>query len=145
MFNKTKGRAAFFGVTLGALLLDALLLVTNASAADSAPATKAEPLLTKAIAEIDGKEAMMLTVEYAPGVASASHRHNAYTFVYVLEGSVVMQVAGGPETTLTPGQTFYESPTDIHTVSRNASDSMPAKILVFFVKDQGAPITVPSP
>jgi quercetin dioxygenase-like cupin family protein len=87
---------------------------------------------------------MMLTVGYPPGGASASHRHNANTFVYVLEGSIVMQVAGGPETTLTVGQTFYESPTDIHTVSRNASDSKPAKILVFFVKDVGVPPTVPA-
>ena len=79
-----------------------------------------------------------------PGVASAAHRHNANTFVYVLEGSVVMQVAGGPEVTLTAGQTFYESPSDIHTVSRNASDSKSAKILVLLVKDVGAPVTLPA-
>jgi Cupin domain len=86
----------------------------------------------------------MLTVEYPPGGSSASQRHNASTFVYVLAGSVVMQVAGGPETTLQVGDTFYESPADIHLVSRNASDSEPAKILVFFVKDVGAPSTVPA-
>jgi quercetin dioxygenase-like cupin family protein len=96
-------------------------------ASPPAPSAKATPLLTKPLAGIDGKEGVMLTVEYPPGVASASHRHNANTFVYVLEGSVVMQVAGGPEMTLTPGQTFYESPSDIHSVSRNASTGGPPR------------------
>ena len=87
----------------------------------------------------------MLTVEYLPGAAvSKSHRHNAFTFVYVLEGSVVMQVKGHPEVTLSPGQTFYESPEDVHSVSRNASATQPAKILVFFVKNKDAPSTVPA-
>ena len=86
----------------------------------------------------------MLTVEYPPGGSSAEHRHNAHVFVYVLEGSVVMAVKGGKEVTLGPGQTFYESPEDIHTVSKNASNTKPAKFLVFFVKDKGAPPTVPA-
>lgn len=102
------------------------------------------PLVTKPLAGIAGKEGVMLTVEYPPGVASASHRHNANTFVYVLEGSVVMQVRGGPELTLQAGDTFYESPSDIHSVSRNASASLPAKLLVLLVKDAGAPPTVPA-
>ena len=110
----------------------------------AAPAAKVTPLLTKPLVGVDGKEGVMLTVEYPPGVASASHRHNANTFVYVLEGSVVMAVNGGQEVTLTAGQTFYESPSDVHSVSRNASDSRPAKILVVFVKDVGAPATVPA-
>lgn len=105
---------------------------------------KVTPLMTKDLAGIAGKEGTMVTVEYAPGAVSAEHRHNAYTFVYVLEGSVVMQVKGGKEVTLGPGQTFYESPQDIHTVSRNASKTKPAKFLVFFVKDKGAPATVPA-
>jgi quercetin dioxygenase-like cupin family protein len=130
-----------FGATTIVLLC---ALAATASAQPPAPAAKATPLLTKPLAGIDGKEGVMLTVEYPPGVASASHRHNANTFVYVLEGSVVMQVAGGPEMTLTAGQTFYESPSDIHSVSRNASDTRPAKILVMFVKDIGAPPTVPA-
>jgi len=121
-------------------------LAANAQppAAPAAPAAKATPLLAKPLAGVDGKEGVMLTVEYPPGVASASHRHNANTFVYVLEGSVVMAVNGGQEVTLTAGQTFYESPTDVHSVSRNASDAKPAKILVMFVKDVGAPATVPA-
>ena len=86
----------------------------------------------------------MLTVEIPPGVASASHRHNASTFVYVLEGSVIMQVKGGKPMTLGPGETFFETPEDIHSVSKNASDIRPAKILVFFVKDKGAPASVPA-
>ena len=86
----------------------------------------------------------MAVVEYAPGAASPAHRHNANVFVYVLEGSVVMQVNGDEETTLTAGQTFYESPADVHTVSRNASATEPAKFLVFFVKDEGAPTAAPA-
>ncbi len=85
----------------------------------------------------------MLTVEYAPGDSNSKHRHNAHTFVYVLEGSIVMQVEGGQAVTLGPGQTFYETPDDIHTVSKNASDSQPAKFLVFFVKEKGAPPLIP--
>jgi quercetin dioxygenase-like cupin family protein len=120
------------------------VLASAAAAQPPGAAAKATPLLTKPLAGIDGKEGAMLTVEYPPGVASAPHRHNANTFVYVLEGTVVMQVAGGPELTLTAGQTFYESPSDVHTVSRNASDTLPAKILVMFVKDIGAPPTAPA-
>jgi len=91
---------------------------------------------------IAGKEGVMLTVDIPPGGASPSHRHNASTFVYVLEGSVVMQVKGGKEMTLGPGETFFETPEDIHSVSKNASATKPAKILVFLVKDKGSPITI---
>jgi len=90
---------------------------------------------------VPGKEILMLTVEYLPGGASLPHRHDAQVFVYVLEGAVNMQVAGGPLVTLHPGQTFYESPADVHVVSANASKTAPAKILVFIVKDKGAPVT----
>jgi quercetin dioxygenase-like cupin family protein len=125
--------------------LVAAVLVAAGAAAQPPPGSDAKvtPLLTKPLPDIAGKEGAMLTVEYAPGASSAPHRHNANTFVYVLEGSVVMQVAGGEAVTLTAGQTFYESPTDVHSVSRNASATQPAKILVFFVKDAGAPATVP--
>ena len=85
----------------------------------------------------------MVMVEYAPGGSDPPHRHNAYSFVYVLEGAVVMQVKGGKEVALGPGQIFYESPEDVHTVSRNASTTKPAKLLGFFVKQKGAPLTVP--
>lgn len=104
---------------------------------------KVTPLLGKDLAGFPGKEGVMLTVEYAPGASSGKHRHLAHTFVYVLEGAIVMQVEGGEAVTLGPGQTFYESPQDIHSVSRNASDSHPAKFLVFFVKEKGAPPVIP--
>ena len=91
--------------------------------------------------DIEGREAIVLEVVYPPGVASASHRHNAHTFVYVLEGTVEMLVAGGELLKLVAGQTFYETPNDIHSVSRNASDTEPAKILVFFIKMKGAAMT----
>ena len=127
-------------VAVQTLLVILLCIVTSQAGSQN---TKLTPLLTKDLAGVTGKEAVMLTVEYPPGASSAKHRHNSNTFVYVLEGSVVMQVAGGKETTLGPGQTFSESPEDIHTVSRNASDTKPAKFLVFFVKDKGASSLVP--
>jgi quercetin dioxygenase-like cupin family protein len=91
-----------------------------------------------------GKEGLMITVEYAPGGSSPVHRHNAHAFVYMLEGSVVLQLRGGKEVTLSPGQTFYEGPNDVHLVSRNASSTKPAKFLVFLVKNKGAPVLVPA-
>lgn len=109
------------------------------------PATGAEVamLFKQDLADMPGKAGQLLTVEFAPGEVSAPHRHNAHTFVYVLEGSVVMQVQGGEAKTLTAGQTFYENPDDIHTVANNASDTEPAKILVFFIKDSDAPASMP--
>ena len=115
-----------------------------AAATAEAQGAKVTPLMTHELAGTDGKEGTMVMVEYAPGGSDPPHRHNAYAFVYVLEGSVVMQVKGGKEVTLGPGQTFYESPEDVHTVSRNASTTKPAKLLAFHVKQKGAPITVPA-
>lgn len=109
----------------------------------AAQQAKVTPLLSKDLTGIPGKEGTMITVEFAPGEIDAVHRHNAHVFVYVLEGAVVMQVKGGKELTLRPGDTFYESPQDIHVVGRNASKTEPAKFLVFFVKDKGAPLLVP--
>ena len=101
------------------------------------------PLMSKDLAEFPGKEGLMITVVYPPGASDPIHRHNAHAFVYVLEGTVVMQLKDGKEVTLTPGQTFYEGPNDIHTVGRNASTTKPAKFIVFLVKDKGAPILAP--
>ena len=103
------------------------------------------PLMTKELADIPGKEALMITVVYPPGGSDPVHRHNADAFVYVLEGSVVMQLKGGKPVTLTPGQTFYEGPDDVHVVGRSASSTRPAKLLVLLVKNKGAPALVPVP
>src|SRR3954469_4161770 len=100
------------------------------------------PLMSKDLAECPGKEGVMITVEYPPGHSDEIHRHDAYVFVYVLEGSVEMQVRGGKEVTLTPGQTFYEGPDAVHVLGRNASQTKPAKFVVFFLKDKGAPVLV---
>jgi quercetin dioxygenase-like cupin family protein len=100
-------------------------------------------LMSKDLTENSNKEVLMITVEYAPGGSDPVHRHNAQAFVYVLEGSIVMQVKGGKQVTLTPGQTFYEGPDDVHVVGRNASSTKPAKFLVFLIKDKGAPVLVP--
>lgn len=120
-----------------------MIAVCLAALTLAAQSAKITPMLTKELAEMPGKEASMVTVEYAPGGSSAAHRHNAHVFVYVLEGTVVMQLKGGEEVTLGPGQTFYESPEDVHAVSRNASKTKPAKFVVFFIKHTGAPPTVP--
>ena len=101
-------------------------------------------LLAKDLAGVPGKELSMITVEYPPGGSDTAHKHNAQTLVYVLEGSIVMQVKGAAAVTLTPGQTFYEAPDDVHVVSRNASQTAPAKFLVVFVKAKGAPVRVPA-
>ena len=105
---------------------------------------KVTSLMSKDLKDFPGKELLMITVEHAPGGSSAIHRHNAHAFVYVLEGSVVMQLKGGQQVTLTPGQTFYEGPDDVHVVDRNASGTKPAKFLVFLIKDKGAPAVMPA-
>jgi quercetin dioxygenase-like cupin family protein len=122
------------------LLLLASLVVDTALAEEA----KVTPLLSKELKESPGKEGLMLVVEYPPGNSDPIHRHNAHGFIYVLEGSVVMQVRGGKQVTLTAGQTFYEGPNDVHVVGRNASSAKPAKLLVFLVKDKGAPVFVPT-
>jgi len=119
-----------------------LIALCLAAATAAAQEAKVTPLMTQDLAGTVGKEGTLAMVEYAPGGSDPAHRHNAPVFVYVLEGAVVMQVKGGKEVTLGPGQTFYESPEDVHTVSRNASTTKPAKFLVFFVKQKGAPLTV---
>ncbi len=105
---------------------------------------KVTQLLSKDLTNIPGKEGLMVIVEYPPGSSDPIHRHNAHGFIYVLEGSIVMQVRGGKEMTLTAGQTFYEGPDDVHVVGRNASKTKPAKFVVFFVKERGAPVLVPA-
>jgi quercetin dioxygenase-like cupin family protein len=117
--------------------------VTMAATMESKEA-KLTQLLSKDLTDLPGKEGLMLMIEYPPGSSDPIHRHNAHGFIYVLEGSIVMQVRGGKEVTLTPGQTFYEGPEDVHVVGRNASQTKPAKFVVFFVKDKGAPVLVPA-
>ena len=122
----------------------ALMLVCLMSVTMEPKEAEVTPLLSKDLTDIAGKEGLMITVEYPPGSSDPIHRHNAHGFIYVLEGSIVMQVSGGKEVTLTPGQTFYEGPADVHVVGRNASQTKPAKFVVFFVKDKGAPVLVPT-
>ena len=121
-----------------------VVLASLATAVFVANEPKVTQVLSKDLTGIPGKEGLMLTVEYPPGGADPIHRHNAHAFVYVLEGSIVMQVQGGKETTLTPGQTFYEGPDDVHVVGRNASQTKPAKFVAFLVKAKGAPALVPA-
>jgi quercetin dioxygenase-like cupin family protein len=121
------------------MALLAFLIAGTLTAEDA----QVKPLMSKDLPEFPGKEGLIITVVYPPGASDPIHRHNAHAFVYVLEGAIVMQVKGGNEVTLTPGQTFYEGPNDIHTVGRNASSTKPAKFIVFLVKDKGTPVLVP--
>ena len=122
-----------------------LVLLLFSTGTVMAQQAKVTSLMSKDLTEIPGKEVLMITVEYAPGGVDPIHRHNAHAFVYVLEGSIVMQVKGGKDVTLTPGQSFYEGPDDVHVVGRNASSTKPAKFLVVLVKDKGTPVLVPVP
>jgi len=132
-----------------AFLIAGTLMPTSALMAQKAipPQTAHETitsLITKDLAGLPGEQVLMYTVDFPPGFSSPIHRHNAQVSVYVLEGSVVMQVRGQKELTLGPGQSFYEDPSDIHVVSRNASSTKPAKFLVFLINKKGAPLVIPA-
>ena len=119
-----------------------LLICISATAI--AQESSVEALFQTDVADVSNQEILVLEVVYPPGAESSSHRHNAHTIVYVLEGSVIMQVEGAEAQTLGAGEVFYETPEDVHTVSSNASDTEPAKILVFFLKGRGARTTEPA-
>src|SRR5215510_10618718 len=120
-------------------------LMAQQSGTSQAPQASVTPLTSKDLPEFPGKEVLMITVNYPPGSMDPIHRHNAHAFIYVLEGSIIMQVKGGKEVTVTSGQTFYEGPDDVHVVGKNASSTKPAKFVVFFIKDKGAPVLTPAP
>ncbi|MBO0722080.1 MAG: cupin domain-containing protein [Blastocatellia bacterium] len=128
---------------LSLILVFLCLMAGAAMAQQPSQEAKIATLMSKDLKDIPDKEVVMITVEYAPGGVDPIHRHNAHAFVYVLEGSIVMELKGGKQVTLKPGDTFYEGPDDIHTVGRNASSTKPAKFLVLLLKEKGAPILVP--
>jgi uncharacterized protein YbjT (DUF2867 family)/quercetin dioxygenase-like cupin family protein len=154
--SNLSGKAAKVVALLLCGIVSAALSLRDAAAQDSSTdkakmaatteskEAKVTQLFSKDLTDLSGKEGLMLMIEYPPGSSDPIHRHNAHGFIYVLEGSIVMQVRGGKEVTLTPGQTFYEGPEDIHVVGRNASETKPAKFVVFFVKDKGAQVLVPA-
>jgi quercetin dioxygenase-like cupin family protein len=154
--SNLSGKAAKGVALLLCGIVFAALSLRDAAAEDSSPdkskvAATTEPLeakvtelFSKDLPECPGKEGLMITVEYPPGSVDPIHRHPGHGFIYVLEGSIIMQVRGGKEVTLTPGQTFYEGPEDVHVVGRNASQTKPAKFVVFWVKDKGAPVFIPT-
>jgi len=125
--------------TLILFLACSLFLVSRPLVAEDAKVTS---LMSKPVPDDPGKELLMISVEYPPGASDPVHRHNAQALLYVLEGSVIMGVNGEKPVTLTAGQTFYEGPNDVHTVGRNASKTMPAKFLVFLLKNKGAPVLI---
>lgn len=129
------------------ILGTALVLACSAQLtqpAHAAPQPVVVPVMQKDLPDVLGKEMLMLTVDYPPGAVESIHRHDAYAFVYVLEGAIVEQVRGGKEVTLTPGQTFYEGPNDVHTVGRNASTTKPAKFVVVLLKKKGVDAVLPA-
>lgn len=132
-------------MTIKSIVLGFLCLAAAAPAAPPAapPEAKVKELYSKALTDFPGKEGTMIVVEYPPGSVDPAHRHHAHAFVYVLEGSIVMQLKGEKEVTLKPGDTFYEGPSDVHVVGRNASRTEPAKFVVVLLKEKGAPILVP--
>ena len=130
--------------TLVALGLLCLMTGTAMAQEAKAPQAKVTSLMLKDLPDNPGKEALMIMVEYPPGSSDPAHRHNAHALVYVLEGSIVMQVKGGKQVTLKPGQTFYEGPDDVHVVGRNASKTKPAKFVVVLIKAKGAPVVLPA-
>ena len=123
-------------ILLVLLFLMPTTLLAQHPAGSQTPHAAVTQLTSKDLREFPGKEVLMITVDYPPGSVDPIHRHNAHAFIYVLEGSIIMQVKGGKEVTLTPGQTFYEGPNDVHVVGRNASSTRPAKFVVFFIKDK---------
>ena len=125
-------------------LVTTLFLTIVATVSYASKPGKVEPLLAKQLADLPGKEALMITVSYEPGGADDIHRHDAHVFVYVLEGSIVMQVKGEPAVTLKAGQTFYEAPDDVHVVGKNASTTEPAKFLVLLIKKTNTPPVLPA-
>jgi quercetin dioxygenase-like cupin family protein len=126
---------------LVALVLPAALLMLAAVPAETADVKE---LFAIDLADNPGKEGRIIEVTYPPGARDMVHRHDAHAFVYVLDGQIVMQLKGKPAVTLTAGQTFYEGPTDVHVVGRNASDTEPAKVVVVLLKaKKGAPILTP--
>jgi len=129
-------------LSIAGLILMTSTLMAQQPTASHLPRASVTPLTSKDLPDFPGKEVLMITVEYPPGSSDPIHRHNAHAFVYVLEGSIIMQVKDGKEVTLTAGQTFYEGPNDVHVVGRNASSTKPAKFVVFFIKDKGAPVLV---
>jgi quercetin dioxygenase-like cupin family protein len=129
----------FIGMAL--VLALGSLPISSVRAADSAAVT---PLMLKELTDIPGKEMLMITVDYPPGAVDPVHRHDAHAFIYVLQGSIVMQVRGRKEVTLGPGQSFYEGPNDVHTVGRNASTTEPAKFIVVLLKRKGVDVVLPA-
>ncbi|GAA3107903.1 cupin domain-containing protein [Rhizobium viscosum] len=128
---------------LSTLLVSAGICLFGTLAAAADDTAKVTSLMSKDLPDYPGKEGLMISVDYGPGGSSPIHKHEADAFVYVLEGSIVMQVKGEKEVTLHPGYTFYESPSDIHLISRNASKTKPAKFIVVLVKKKGAPVVMP--
>ncbi len=141
---RTGRRDQFMASSKAILALAFLITITLTMTGTLMAEETITPLMSNDLAGVSGKEALMYTVDFPPGFSSPVHRHNAQVSVYVLEGTVVMQVRGGKEVTLRPGQSFYENPNDIHVVSRNASSTKPAKFLVFLIKEKGAPLVIPA-
>jgi quercetin dioxygenase-like cupin family protein len=138
--NLIRASAAFLGLAA----LGAAFGLGTVVAQQPMPPTKVTQLMKQTLADVPGREVIMITLDIPPGGGSPAHRHpGAHNFGYVLEGAYKYKLDNGAETVATKGQTFYESPGQLHAVSRNASDTEPAKVLVVVVNEVGKPLTVP--
>jgi quercetin dioxygenase-like cupin family protein len=126
-----------------AALLTLLPVVAAAQTAGAAPQSSRKVLMTKDLADFPGKEALVYVIEYPPGTNNVPHRHDAHVFLHILSGQLNAQVKGGELTVLNPGDTYYESPNDIHVVSRNPSSTVPAKAILFMLHNKGAALSTP--
>ena len=135
---------SIFRIVGTALALSVGAQVCQPTYAADAPQPVVTPVTSKDLTDLPGREMLMITVVYPPGAVEHIHRHDAYAFVYVLEGTIIEGVRGGKEVTLKPGQSFYEGPNDVHTVGRNASKTKPAKFVVVLVKKKGVDAVLPA-
>jgi quercetin dioxygenase-like cupin family protein len=128
----------------GALLC--LAGVADVAHAQSKPGPARAPLFQGDLPDlaIKGWAVTAVEVKYAPGQASGPHRHPGITIAHVLEGEVVSKVGDGPEKTYKAGEMWLETPNQLHAVSRNASDTNPARLLAILLAEKGAQLTTPA-
>jgi quercetin dioxygenase-like cupin family protein len=121
----------------------ALALMVSASAFAHDPSEKVTVLQDEMLKNAPGKKALMIEVDYQPGQSSIAHKHDGTAMAYVLSGAIVSQVKGEPAKTYKAGEFWYEPAGSEHLVSKNASATQPAKLLVFMVLAPDEKVLIP--
>jgi quercetin dioxygenase-like cupin family protein len=134
--------AGFAGIVCAAV---ALTIAGSASIVQD-KTSRAKTVFTGKLPVLDGQRltATLVEVTYPPGGANAAHRHPCPVIGYVLAGAVRMRLKGREEQVFRAGDTFFESPADVHAVSANANQAEPARFLAYFVCDRETPLTLPA-